>query len=101
MKLPSIVVNRHSVARMRDRHGLDMAALSYAEIVALIIADVQEAIREGRRGDRSPRWGSSSRRTTDGQSYAWTEDGERVYVIRSGKSGTLFVTTVLNGSDSF
>lgn len=96
MRLPAIIVNRHALARARERHSVDLAAYDDRAVRDLILADVRSAIREGRRDDRHPSW--TGRRTHhEGETFAWTEDMRRIYVLRGDGNGRIFVTTVLGG----
>lgn len=91
-----VVVTKHAEERARDRLGVAPEQ---------VVADVLDALAEGRRAVRKPRWlvGDGSRpRAYNGRRVFWTACKTRVYLARHQRSqdGTgkvLLVVTCLQG----
>jgi hypothetical protein len=95
VNLPPIIVNRHASERALDRHPVTFSVLDDDPARRdLICREVREAIRAGRRSELHP--GFSDLRTKRGQTFAWTAQGERVYVLHTDGE-RIFVTTTLAG----
>jgi hypothetical protein len=80
-----IVVSDHARERARERFPGFKAAR--------IIDEVRLALRKGRFSKAPPPGWTGSYRS-EGNLYAWTEDGERIYAIKHDEEGFYVATTV-------
>jgi hypothetical protein len=95
------VVTAHAFDRIHDRFPDLVEGMNDQEQARLIHAEVMAALEAGRQSAVAPREFAPHRYTgwvpaAAGESYVWTEDRLRGYVLQDGQEG-LLVKTVLIG----